>query len=189
MSTSSPNADSIRPARRPRVRGTAEQRRADVLAAARHEFAERGYHAASTAAIAKRAGISQPYIYALFPDKRELFLASYREVTEHIKATFRAAAVGDDVAARLASMGRAYRGLVASRDVLRCQFQAIAAAESDPELRALVRAEFVSVLEEVERCSGAAPDEVGRFTAVGMMLGIAAILELPDAYLPVAPVV
>ena len=47
------------------TRQSAEERREQVLEAATHEFAQRGYHAASTAAIAKRAGISQPYIYAL----------------------------------------------------------------------------------------------------------------------------
>ncbi|PZS08601.1 MAG: hypothetical protein DLM64_12245, partial [Solirubrobacterales bacterium] len=52
---------------------TAEDRREHVLAAAISEFAQHGYHAASTAAIAKRAGISQPYIYALFASKLELF--------------------------------------------------------------------------------------------------------------------
>ena len=49
-----------------------------MLEAAVKEFAASGYHAASTGAIAKRAGISQPYIYALFPNKRELFLATHR---------------------------------------------------------------------------------------------------------------
>ncbi len=58
-------------------RQSAEERREQVLEAATHEFAQRGYHGAGTAAIAERAGISQPYIYALFPNKKELFLAAH----------------------------------------------------------------------------------------------------------------
>ena len=62
------------------VRLSADERREQVLDAAVEEFGERGYHGASTANIAKRAGISQPYIYALFSDKRELFLAVHHRV-------------------------------------------------------------------------------------------------------------
>ncbi|CAN5831393.1 hypothetical protein BH23ACT10_BH23ACT10_25000 [soil metagenome] len=57
-----------------RRRLTGDQRRTHVIQAGVHEFAEHGYHAASTAAIARRAGVSQPYIYALFADKKTLFL-------------------------------------------------------------------------------------------------------------------
>src|SRR5437879_8394750 len=56
----------------------ADHRREAVLVAARVEFAEWGYHAATTAAIAKRADISQSYIYALFPSKKDLFIACHR---------------------------------------------------------------------------------------------------------------
>ena len=48
------------------------------MVAARGAFAEWGYHGATTAAIAKRADISQSYIYALFPSKKDLFLACQR---------------------------------------------------------------------------------------------------------------
>lgn len=66
-----------------------------MIEAAVREFAEAGYAAASTAAIAERAGISQPYIYALFPSKRDLFLAAHDRVLGRIRATFREAARGE----------------------------------------------------------------------------------------------
>jgi AcrR family transcriptional regulator len=47
------------------ARRTADEHREHVLDAAIAEFAAQGYHAASTTAIARRAGISQPYVYAL----------------------------------------------------------------------------------------------------------------------------
>src|ERR1700750_986960 len=123
-------------------RRTADERREHVLDAAIAEFAEAGYHAASTTAIARRAGISQPYIYALFESKRALFLAAYRTVAERIRATLVAAAeAGDDPGERLRAMGDAYAGLVSDRADVLCQLQAYAAA-GDPELRGPVREEF-----------------------------------------------
>src|SRR2546429_3144808 len=92
------------------ARQTSDQRRDQVLDAATHEFAEHGYHAASTAAIAKLAGISQPYIYALFPNKRVLFLAAHARMMSHLRATFLDAAHGfDDPEDRLQAMGLSYR--------------------------------------------------------------------------------
>ena len=60
-----------------------------MIRAAVVEFAEHGYTAASTTAIARRVGISQPYVYALFSTKRALFLAAH----ECSLATVRAALV------------------------------------------------------------------------------------------------
>ena len=67
---------------------TADERREAVLDAAVHEFARAGYHAASTTNIAKRAGISQPYIYALFPNKKTLFIAVQERVSQRIRDAF-----------------------------------------------------------------------------------------------------
>ena len=51
------------------------QRRAQLLDAARHAFAARGFHAASMDDIAERAGVSKPVLYQHFPGKVELYLA------------------------------------------------------------------------------------------------------------------
>src|SRR4051812_47518123 len=75
-------------------RRSSDERREHVIAAAVAEFARHGYHGASTGAIAKRAGISQPYIYALFPSKQDLFLATNQHVTERIRRRFTEAARG-----------------------------------------------------------------------------------------------
>src|SRR3954453_2198318 len=124
-------------------RQTAAERREHVLDAAIAEFAESGYHAASTTAIAKRAGISQPYIYALYRNKQDLFLAAYRHVAERIRIRLVAAAEGaDDPEEALQAMGGAYLGLIADRADVLCQLQAYAAA-GDPGLRGPVRDEFL----------------------------------------------
>lgn len=53
----------------------AETRRVQILMGAAEVFAEKGFHKATTRAIAKRAGISEGTIYNYFDNKRELLLA------------------------------------------------------------------------------------------------------------------
>ncbi|HEX8073350.1 MAG TPA: helix-turn-helix domain-containing protein [Thermoleophilaceae bacterium] len=167
-----------------RTNRSAGERREDVLEAAVTEFAAHGYRGASTAAIAKRAGISQSYVYALFPDKRALFLAAYERVGDHLRGVFaRAAASRRSPRDRLRAMGAAYDELLASRNELLFRFQALAASH-EPSLRAPVRAQFMRTVEEIERLSGAPRAEVARFTAIGMLMNVVAVLDLPDDYRP-----
>jgi AcrR family transcriptional regulator len=141
-----------------------------VLEAAKHEFATHGYHAASTAAIAKAAGISQPYIYALFPNKRELFLAAHDQVVSTLRTTFTEAARGaEDPAERLYLMGCSYRPLIeGDPDGMLLQMQAYAAA-GDPEIGPAV----------AERFSGAFEEEVSRLFSCGMLINVTTALGLP----------
>ena len=124
-------------------RASSEERREQVLEAAVKEFASSGYHATSTSAIAKRAGISQPYIYALFPNKRELFLADPSPRDLRILEAFAEAARGKDgPEEKLAGDGEAYMQLLEDRDEILVQQQANAAA-GDPELREPIRRAFI----------------------------------------------
>jgi AcrR family transcriptional regulator len=165
-------------------RQSAEERRNQVLEAGLREFAERGYHAASTAAIAARAGISQPYIYALFPNKRELFHGVQDLVVARIRAAFleaaRGAASPDEALER---MGQAYHELVADRYLLLCQLQGYAAA-GDPEIGSAVAARFAALWEDVRRASGASPEAVTQFFACGMLINVTSALDLPDLIAP-----
>jgi AcrR family transcriptional regulator len=166
------------------VRTTSEERREQVIDAAVKEFAANGFHATSTTAIARRAGISQPYIYALFPNKHELFLAVHRHVVDRIRRAFlEAARGGADTDERLTNMGHAYMELLADRDEVLVQMQAHAAA-GDPALRDPVREEFLRLTEDVRRMSGASQERVALFMAKGMLLNVVAALELPEDFLP-----
>jgi AcrR family transcriptional regulator len=167
------------------IRSTSEERREQVIAAAVKEFAANGFHATSTGAIAKRAGISQPYIYALFPNKHELFLAVNRHVIDRIRRAFlEAARGGADPQERLTRMGHAYVELLADRDEMLVQMQAHAAA-GDPTLREPVRQEFLRLAEDVRRMSGAPDEDIVQFFAKGMLLNVVAALELPDGFVPI----
>jgi AcrR family transcriptional regulator len=158
-----------------------------VIGAAVKEFAAHGFHAASTASIAKRAGISQPYIYALFPNKRELFLATHKHVMQRIRAAFEEAARGvDGVEERIAAMGEAYMRLLDDRDEILLQMQAHAAA-ADPELRKPVREEFMRLFDDIRRMSGVSEEQAISFMATGMLLNVVAALDLPRDYCPAEP--
>ena len=95
-------------------RQTAEARREAVLEAARHEFAQHGLHGASTDAIARRAGISQPYLFRLFGSKKALFIAVNDmcfQMTISASSASDSAAAANDEEIR-ASVARGYGRLV-----------------------------------------------------------------------------
>jgi AcrR family transcriptional regulator len=166
---------------------SAQQRRADLLEAAVIEFAESGYHGTRTADIAARAGVSQPYVYALFPDKRALFLACHEATTERIKEALEKASVdladGEDVEQAL---DRAYQGLFDERpQQVLFQVQAHAAAAADPEIREQVRRRFIELVELGERLNGASRDLVLRHVARSMLGNVVLALDLPREYHPI----
>jgi AcrR family transcriptional regulator len=167
-----------------RMRQTSDERRDQVIEAAIREFAEAGYAAASTAAIAERAGISQPYIYALFPSKRDLFLAAHDRVQGRIRATFREAARGaTSPKEALDRMGMTYPELIADRYQLLMQLQAYAAA-GDPELHGHISSGFRKLADDVAHLSGATPRAVAEFFAAGMLANVTTVLGLPDLCTP-----
>jgi AcrR family transcriptional regulator len=175
-------------AKRKRTRRlSAQERRADLLEAAVIEFAESGYHGTRTADIAARAGVSQPYVYALFPDKRALFLACHDYTTERIKEALEKATTDlSDGADVEQALDRAYQGLFDERphQVL-FQIQAHAAAAADPKIREPVRRRFIELVELSERLNGAPRDLVLRHVARSMLGNVALALDLPPEYRPI----
>ncbi len=165
-----------------RTRSTAEERRAQVVEAAVREFAVGGLEGATTQAIAARAGISQAYVFRLYGSKKELFLAVVEHGFDRVAEAFRAAVadVADpSPAARFTAMGDAYRRLLQDRDLLLVQLQAYAAS-SDADVRDTVRRCYADLWQLVTRLSGARPEQVYGFFATGMLLNVAAAVDLPD---------
>src|SRR6476619_501710 len=89
-------------------RKTNEVRREEILDAALIVFAEQGLQAASTDEIARRAGISQPYVFRLFGTKKELFSAVVNRCFRQTLEMFQRAAEGRRGEAALKAMGQAY---------------------------------------------------------------------------------
>jgi AcrR family transcriptional regulator len=163
---------------------SADERRAVVIDAAVTEIAEHGYDGASTTAIARRAKISQPYLYALFPAKKDIFLAAYQHVREEVRRIFVGAARGaPDPGDTLRHMADAYRALLGDRRLLTFQLQAYAAS-GDPEIRAVVSEGFTTGLAEIERATGLPRADIIRFSAYGLYLTVAGALEIPREWWP-----
>src|ERR1019366_9901308 len=98
----------------PRRRVPASERRSALIEAAVHEFATGGLHGTPVERIARRVGVAQPYVFSLFPSKRELFLAAVERGFELVAETFTTAADEFDPATAppvmdvLGAMGNAY---------------------------------------------------------------------------------
>jgi len=167
------------------TRQTAEARRETVLEAARHEFARKGLHGASTDAIARRAGISQPYLFRLFGSKKQLFLAVNDDCLARTLDLFRSAAAGKSGAEALSAIGAAYRALIEDdRSMLQGQLQAYAASVEDEDVRAGVARGYGRLVDYVETVSGADTQTVSRFFAGGMLLNVLAAMDYSVASEP-----
>lgn len=162
----------------PRTRLTAQERREDVLAAAIAEFSVTGYHGTPTEAIAKRAGISQPYLFRLYGTKKELFLACVERCFDLTHQTFSRAVEGlPDGEDRLPAMGEAYIEMLANRELLLFQLQTYAAS-ADDDVRALARRRYEQLRDDIATLARVEGGEAVPFLAQGMLLNIAAALDL-----------
>src|SRR5881628_3739813 len=159
-------------------RKSAEERRDEILEAAQAEFAARGLHGASTEEIARRAGISQPYVFRLFGSKKDLFKATVARCLRETLETFQRAAEGKRGEEALHDMGDVYVSeLIADRTRLKAQLEAYVACD-DPEICEVVRNGFGDLVAYVERVSGLPPAEVSRFFATGMLINVMDAMNL-----------
>jgi AcrR family transcriptional regulator len=162
-----------------KTRLSADERRAEILEAALDEFALGGLHGTSTEAIARRAGISQPYLFRLYGTKKELFLEVVRACFSRTLTTFQRAAADAEPGERLQALGKAYVGSL-ERRMLMGQLQTYAACE-DPEVRDVVRAGYKQLVDFVREATGASNVELGHFFATGMLINVLEAMNLSEA--------
>jgi AcrR family transcriptional regulator len=160
-----------------KTRLTAEERREEILSAAMEEFAHGGLDGTPTDAIARRVGISQPYLFRLFHTKKDLFLAVVERCFERTLDTFHLGAGGRSGEEALHAMGRAYAGLLKDRTRLLLQLQAYVACD-DPDVRIIVRDGFKRLATFVAEVSGAPAEDVRHFFETGMLMNVVAAMEL-----------
>jgi AcrR family transcriptional regulator len=79
-------ASEVPPPSERRPRKSSAARRADVLAAARRLFAERGFHATSTRDLAEAADINDALLYRYFPGKDAILAALVDEAVAAFRA-------------------------------------------------------------------------------------------------------
>jgi AcrR family transcriptional regulator len=162
----------------------ADERRAEVVEAAVRAFAVGGYAGTSTEEIARLAGVSQPYVFRLFGSKQHLFIAAVGRCFEQVREAFADAARHplpvQDFNPVLAAIGARYGEMLGDLTLLRLQLHAYAAS-SDPVIRDFVRAEFASLIATVAELSGVPSSELSEFFAQGMLMNLAAALQLTEA--------
>ena len=164
----------------PRTLSTAEDRRETVLATAISAFAARGYFGTTTVEVARAAGISQAYLYRLFPDKETLFAAVVGQCFQRILDSFKEGTTGDTPEAILYGMGGAYAELIADQDLLLLQMHAQCAAVSVPEIKRAVRAGYAMLVEYARAASGADEKAVQGLFANGALCSIVVTMDAPD---------
>jgi AcrR family transcriptional regulator len=168
-----------------RQRVPAAERRDALIGAAVRQFARGGLTGTPVERIAREVGVAQPYVFSLFPTKRDLFLAAVErcfrhtaEMFEHAATEYDAGRGPADVDDKLGAMGRAYKEMLASdqdRDWLMMQLQAFAACHDD-QVRARVRELFADLILRVQQFSGAEPERIDEFLRYGMACNVAAAM-------------
>ena len=167
----------------PAPRQTASARREALIDAAVEHFAQTGLHGTAVSSITDQVGITQPYAFSLFGTKKGLFLAAVERGFDRVEETFREAAANAGEEGPFDAMKLSYVGVLQDRALLLVQLQAYAAS-GDDEVRELVRRRYAELYELVRDLSeGATPDDLAQFFAAGMLLNVAAALDLPDLLL------
>ena len=159
------------------TRRSAADRREEIVGIAFRHFGVGGFHGTSTEAIAREAGISQPYLFRLFTTKRGLFMACVDRCFGQVMGVFREAVAGETGEERLMAMGHAYEDqLLPNRHALLFQMQAYSASE--PEIRAYVREGYLQLVRDVAELAGVDQDATWDFFSHGMLLNVLAMLEI-----------
>ncbi|MFJ4472034.1 TetR/AcrR family transcriptional regulator [Streptomyces sp. NPDC089424] len=170
------------------VRMSAEERRESVVRAAIAEFAQNGYHGTSTEAIARRVGVSQPYLFRLFPGKKAMFLAAAERCLEDMRRFFEEAAGRLKGEEALHAMAEAYTRLIVEQpERLQMQLQihlAVAAAEAsgDHEFGEMVRRGWMELWDTVHLPLGGDVSETTTFMAYGMLVNTLAAMGFPPGH-------
>ena len=149
-----------------------------MLAAALHEFSQKGLHGGSTTTIAAEAGLSHPNLFRLFSTKKELFITTLQRVFETIEREMiqRGAAAGG---APLPAMEAAWGELIADHDLMSMYLQGFAACH-DPDVRAVMRRATRAIFERIERMPGLDAGQAHRFFAEGLIFMVGAVMKLDN---------
>ncbi|MEC4019013.1 TetR/AcrR family transcriptional regulator [Streptomyces sp. H27-D2] len=169
------------------ARMSAEERRESVIRAAITEFARGGYNGTSTEAIARRVGVSQPYLFRLFPSKQAIFLAASERCLLKTRKAMAEELEARPEASPMEAMAAAYMRLIDDRDMLLMQMQmyvAVASAEAagDSEFGAAIRAGWADLWDQSKLAFGGDAAETTDFLACGMLINVLVALGFPEGH-------
>ncbi|MFE2425625.1 TetR/AcrR family transcriptional regulator [Streptomyces sp. NPDC059373] len=162
------------------IRMTADERREAAIRAAVTEFGLTGYNGTSTAVIAKRIGVSQPYLFRLFPNKKSLFLAAAERCFQSIEQFLEQVTEGLEGEAALRKMCMSYTELISGNDTLRMQLQMYVASVDDDEIREFCRRGWMELWSYVVARTGVDDGEAAQFFGTGMLVNVLVALGIGE---------
>ena len=165
----------------------ASERRAAVLDTACRVFARSSYRGATTAEIAREAGVTEPILYRHFDSKQALYLACIDDAWRRVREAWeRAVASEQDPRAWMPAMASAFFEFKEQKAVVASLWlQALTESGDEPEVRKFLRRhlrdvhEFVIDVVRRSQEAGAVPAdrdpraEAWIFVAVGLLIAVA----------------
>lgn len=158
-----------------------------VLDTACRVFSRCSYRAATTAEIAREAGVTEPILYRHFASKQALYLACIDDAWTRVRGAWEEAVAAEpDPAAWTQAMSAAFFQFKEQRSaVASLWLHALTESGDDPQIRRYLRRhlrevhEFVAdVLQRCQAAGAVAPDRDPRaeawiFVAVGLLVAVA----------------
>jgi TetR/AcrR family transcriptional regulator len=169
-------------------RMTAAERREAILDAAVEEIAAHGYAGATTAHVARRAGISQPYVFRFFATKKELYIAVLDRCTDRLLRGWEETATRPGES-RLEALARSFlAALPERRNELKVKFSAYSDTE-DAEIAEVLRHHLARIyryiVHEAERDGVPDPQAAAAaFVSRGYLINAAVSVGLYKALTP-----
>jgi len=165
------------------IRLPASERRARVLDCACRVFSEGSYRGATTAELARSAGVTEPILYRHFDSKRDLYLACLDDTWERLRAIWDEAVASEpDPANWVRRLGQSFFEAQKKRVVIEALWvQALAEAGEDDEIRRYmqrhmrdVHAYVKDVIERAQAAGGILPErdagaEAWLFLSAGLL--------------------
>lgn len=173
----------------PRSLSTSADRRSEVAAAAVQAFAHRGFYGTTTTEVAGAAGVSQAYLYKLYPDKAAMFVAALDHCSDTLAVLLTGALRGrggqpDDITNVLRDAARA---VSEDRSLTRLLLHA-SGASSEPAIAEAVRRCYAKQFEVLTSHSSATAAQVRTYFADGMLSNVMHTIEAHRSRAPWATV-
>ncbi|HZG17500.1 MAG TPA: TetR/AcrR family transcriptional regulator [Candidatus Bathyarchaeia archaeon] len=167
-----------------KIETTTANRKADIISAAIEVFAEIGYFRATTAQVAERANISQPYIFRFFSTKEALLLTALEVSWTRVLDSFRKVVESASPEQLETGLIRAYEDILNSyKNEVLLQMQAQTIQEES--IRETMRNGYGEVRQMVLdafRAAGIpkAEERTMLFLARGVLCNISVALAMPE---------
>lgn len=161
---------------------SAVDRRELVLDAAMRAFARGGYAGTSTDAVAREAGVSQPYVVRIFGSKLTLFLEVFDRATGRIGDAFRGVLLDGPFDAETEAdwdrLGLAYTELLQDRNLLAVMMHGMVSGRV-PEIGAHSRRAMANIF-GILKSTGCTDEQARVFVAEGMLMNVMLAMEAPE---------